>query len=189
MLSLLPERGLAHPQPVVRPLRTADLDAVMAIQSACYTAFAPESRDAMAAKPRLAPGTCWVASAGAQGRPLAYLLALPWRQGEAPALDAVLDQLPPAPDCLYLHDLAVAPEARALGLGAALVERFLATLRRGPWRRAALIAVQDAAPYWQRHGFVRQRPDAALAAKLCTYGPGAQYMLRDAQGTAPGSTG
>lgn len=184
MVLLLPRRGQEPPvsplaPPVVRPLRPADLDAVMDIQSACYTAFAPESRAAMAAKPRLAPGTCWVATAGARPRPLAYLLALPWRLGQAPALDAVLERLPQAPDCLYLHDLAVAPEARTLGLGAALVERFFATLRRGPWQHAALIAVQDAAPYWQRHGFVRQTPDAALAAKLSTYGAGAQYMCRD----------
>lgn len=173
-----PGRRLAPP--AVRPLQMADLDAVMAIQAACYTAFAPESREAMAARPRLAPASCWVAGAGPRGQAMAYLQALPWRLGEAPALDAVLDRLPPEPDCLYLHDLAVAPEARALGLGAALVERFMVALRQGPWRHAALIAVQDAAPYWLRHGFTPQPPDAALAAKLHAYGPGAQYMRRSA---------
>jgi hypothetical protein len=41
----------------------------------------------------------------------------------------------------------------------------------------ALVAVNDAAPFWQRRGFsVVESP--AMAAKLQTYGPDARYMLR-----------
>lgn len=162
----------------VRPMRADDLDAVLRIQALCYTAFDPESADAMDAKRRHAAASCWVAER--EGRVAGYLLALPWRALDAPALDSVIDGLPDAADCLYLHDLAIDPAARGGGVGAALVERFLSHLRAGPWPRAALIAVQGSTGFWARHGFGAVTPTPALAHKLADYGPGATYMLREA---------
>ena len=163
---------------LVRPMRTEDLSAVLRIQALCYTAFTPESAASMDAKRRHAPRSCWVAEHG--GDVAGYLLALPWRALDAPALDSVIEGLPALTDCLYLHDLAIAPAARGGGVGAALVERFLAHLRAGPWARAALIAVQGSVPFWERHGFAAVAPSPALSRKLADYGPGATYMLREA---------
>ena len=45
------------------------------------------------------------------------------------------------------------------------------------WPALALVAVNDAAPFWEGLGFTAvETPE--MAAKLASYGPGARYMLR-----------
>ena len=45
------------------------------------------------------------------------------------------------------------------------------------WPALALVAVNDAAGFWRRHGFeAREAP--GMAAKLASYGPDARYMVR-----------
>jgi predicted N-acetyltransferase YhbS len=112
------------------------------------------------------------------GETVGYLIALPWEFSNPPALNARTCELPSSPSCLYLHDLAVTPEARKSGAGRALVEAFLNRLKRSGLARASLVAVQDSAPYWERHGFRPVAPSEPLKAKLSTYGEGVQYMER-----------
>lgn len=78
---------------------------------------------------------------------------------------------------LYLHDLALHPDARGQGATAAIVERLADQARRDGWRRIALVAVNDATAFWQRVGFGIVE-DPALAAKLASYGADARYMIR-----------
>ena len=163
---------------LVRPARLADLPAILHIQARCYTAIVPESAASMGAKVVAAPDSSFVACRGEHI--VAYLLALPWRFDAPPCLDAAECQLPEQPDTLYLHDLAVAPEARGSGAANALVQAFLATLARLPLPRASLIAIQGSAPWWARHGFVRVPVDEALRTRLAGYGHDAQYMARNA---------
>jgi N-acetylglutamate synthase-like GNAT family acetyltransferase len=95
-------------------------------------------------------------------------------------LNAATCRLPAAPDCLYLHDLAVAPGARKTGAARALVEAFLTQLRYLGLERASLVAVQNSAPYWQRYGFRAVPPSDALKPKLASYGVDVQYMMLEA---------
>jgi predicted N-acetyltransferase YhbS len=125
-----------------------------------------------------APDTCFIACRGEHI--VAYLLALPWRFNDPPCLDATDCQIPGQPDTLYLHDLAVAPEARGSGAADTLVQAFLAALARLPLPRASLIAIQGSAPWWARHGFARVPVDDALRARLAGYGHDASYMSRSA---------
>lgn len=67
----------------IRPARLADLDAIMEIQAACYTAIVPESATSMGAKLAASPDTCRVALAP-DGGLLGYLLALPWTAARPP---------------------------------------------------------------------------------------------------------
>lgn len=161
----------------IRAMRMTDLPAVLEIQAACYAGQLPESAVSLGAKCAASPATCFVAEAA--GTPAAYLIALPWVFASPPALNAAECELPALPDCLYLHDLAVAPGARKLGAGAALVAVFFAQLERLALRRASLIAVQDSAPYWRRHGFGPVVPAEPLSARLASYGAGIVYMERD----------
>ena len=160
----------------VRSMAAADLPAVLAIQALCYTELTPESRESLHAKLSASQSTCLIASL--DGHPAGYLIALPWEFSNPPALDAQTCRLPPSPDCLYLHDLAVAPGARGSGAGRALVDRFLTQLKRSGLGRASLVAVQDSAPYWERHGFRVVPPSEPMRAWLSTYGRCAQYMGR-----------
>lgn len=158
----------------IRPMLRDDLPAVLAIQSVCYTQIEPESRASFEAKLAAAPASCYVALGGAGI--VGYLVALPGLFGAPPPLNADACHVPAAPDCLYLHDLAVAPPARASGAGRALVEAFFGHLETARLARATLIAIQSSAPYWQRHGFRAVAAGAALQARLASYGGDVQYM-------------
>ncbi|WP_084545215.1 GNAT family N-acetyltransferase [Derxia gummosa] len=169
-----------HPIPRLRPMREHDIPAVLAVQSACYTELVPESADAFLTKLAASPGTCWVAL-GVRDRLLGYLVALPWRFDAPPALDLRDCRLPAEPDCLYLHDLAIAPHARGQGVADALVDAFVMCLRDLRLPRAALTAVQGSAAFWARHGFSPVDDGLLPAAKLASYGAGACYMTRPAK--------
>lgn len=110
------------------------------------------------------------------GEPVGYAVAHPWLLGRPPALDSLLGAIPPDADCLYLHDVAILPEAR----GQRLTGRLVACLRQlaaeQGLRRLALTSVNATASMWSRYGFAAVEPDAALAAKLATYGDDATYM-------------
>lgn len=156
-------------------MTSADLPAVLAIQSVCYTQIEPESRRSFEAKLAAAPASCFVAQG--EDDVVGYLVALPGQFGAPPPLNADACHLPLSPDCLYLHDLAVAPAARATGAGRALVAAFFAQLEASRLARATLVAIQDSASYWQRYGFRAVAAGAALQARLASYGSDVQYMM------------
>jgi predicted N-acetyltransferase YhbS len=163
------------PDLTIRTMQPGDLPAVLAIQAACYTEIPSETAASIQCKQRASPATCFVALH--HGEVVGYLLALPWQWAQPPALNAEIDGLPPTPDCLYLHDLAVSPQARNQGVGRALIDTFFKCLQRSGWNRASLVAVQNAAPYWRRFGFRRVNPSPSLQSQLATYSPTAQYMV------------
>lgn len=118
---------------VLRPMQVQDFPAVLQVQQHCYPPSLIESRDALASRHRLSPDTCWVAER--PGQLLGYVFAHPWTAGRPPSLNRPLERLPDAVDTLFIHDLALHPDARGHG--------------QGP----RLVAVQGAARYWKRFGY------------------------------------
>jgi N-acetylglutamate synthase-like GNAT family acetyltransferase len=106
----------------------------------------------------------------------AYLFALPWLRSAPPVLNSTTCVLPAQADCLYLHDLAVAPSAREHGTGRALVQAFFHVLQERGLEYACLVAVQDSGNYWRRYGFQTMELNSFLQEKLSTYGSGAEFM-------------
>ena len=170
-----------HSDLKVRPMAVADLDAVLRIQAACYTAIEPESRESLQAKLQAAPDTCFVAVADQQ--PVAYAIAVPVAFPELPVLDQPHCDPPPHADALYLHDVAVSPTLRGSGAAGALVRRVMDAARHGQWRQMCLIAIQGSSSYWARHGF-REVAPREMAAKLASYGADARFMWRGAEAGA-----
>lgn len=158
-----------------RPMTAADLDAVAALAIIAFPEHF-EGRDCFENRLALNPRGCFVL-AGPAGAPMGYLVAYPWTAGSAPALNVVIPALPPDAEVMYLHDLALHPAVRGRGWAAPIVERLAAEAKAGGWPALALVAVNDAARFWERRGFsvVETRE---LAAKLASYGPGARYMVR-----------
>lgn len=164
----------------VRPLRVADVPAVLALQAQCYEPQFLESAQAFEAKLQAAQshGTCWIASA-ADGRALAYVVSLPACPDSLPALDAQAIEVPEQPQLLYLHDLAVAPAGRSLGLARRLVQLIEARALKLGLRHLGLIAVQGSTAFWQRQGFAALNPmPRVLAPKLASFGVEACFMQR-----------
>lgn len=152
------------------PLAEGDLAALCAAAARLHPGL-PERPEVFAEKLRLCPEGCRKLEAG--GALAGYAIGHPWTLGSAPKLDAFLGALPAAPDCFYIHDVAVLPAARGLGAAAAYVD-YAAGLARGRGLRAlALVSVYGTAPLWARLGFA-----PAAGPGLASYGPGAVYMTR-----------
>jgi GNAT superfamily N-acetyltransferase len=160
-----------------RAMAATDLAQVEAIAEEVHPAF-PESPSVPHERLTLFPAGCFVAErATVEG----YAIAHPWILGRPPRLDTLLGRLPPGADCLYLHDVALLPRARGLGLPSALLARLRGVAAELGLRRLALVAVNRSTDYWMRHGF---RPAGAsepgLADKLASYGPDAAYLVAEA---------
>jgi GNAT superfamily N-acetyltransferase len=166
-----------HPLPRLswRPMTAADLDAVAQIAAVGFPDHF-EGRDCFENRLALNPSGCFVL-ADEDGPPKGYLVAYPWRAGAAPALNTRIDSLPADADVIYLHDLALHPVARGQGWSRPIVERLAGEARAAGWPALALVAVNDAAPFWERLGFrIVEAP--GMAAKLASYGLDARYMVR-----------
>lgn len=159
-----------------RAMRRDDLDAVAALALVAFPDHF-EGRACFANRLELYPSGCFVLVADGEAAPVGYLVAYPWRAGEAPALNTLIDALPAKADVIYLHDLALHPDVRGGGWSRPVVEQLANEARSAGWTALALVAVNGAAPFWSRHGFaVEESP--ALARKLASYGADARYMIR-----------
>ncbi len=152
------------------PMAEADLDAVLAVQAACYPPAMQEAADVVRARLRASPDTVLVAR-DADGI-CAYLFAYPSRLGKVTPLGGHFT-LPDTPDTLYLHDLAVAPRAGGQGVARRLVDTLLA--RAAGLRHSALVSVQDSRRFWESLGYAAAAGDDVA---LATYPAGALYMAR-----------
>ena len=158
-----------------RAMTAADLDAVAAIAAIGFPDHF-EGRDCFENRLALNPAGCFVL-AGEDGAPHGYLVAYPWTADAAPALNTLIAAIPDEASVMYLHDLAIDPAVRSGGWSRPIVERLARDARAAGWPALTLVAVNDAAPFWERHGFVVD--DApGMAEKLAGYGEGARYMIR-----------
>jgi hypothetical protein len=94
---------------VWRAMQEADLDAVSAISDAVHGDYT-EPCSVYAERRDLFPQGCFVLDAGRGVK--GYLIVHPWRHGGPPPLGEAMGALPDQPDSLYLHDLALVPDAR-----------------------------------------------------------------------------
>ncbi|WP_439470912.1 GNAT family N-acetyltransferase [Brevundimonas sp.] len=157
-------------------MTAADLDTVAAIAVIGFPDHF-EGRDLFENRLALNPSGCFVLADGA-GEPRGYMVAYPWGSDSAPALNTLIEAIPDDATVMYLHDMALHPDARGGGYPGKAVELLAEAARATGWPALALVAVNDAAPFWARHGFVvRETPE--LAAKLASYGSDARYMVRE----------
>lgn len=159
-----------------RAMAESDLDGVVAVARIAFPDHF-EDRDCFAERLALYPDGCRVI-AGEDDHVLGYGIAYPWVGDAMPPLNARIGALPDAAELIYLHDLALSPAARGSGAASGYVDWLVDHARAGGWPRIALVAVNDAASFWERQGFVAI-DSQALRAKLASYGSDAHYMVRD----------
>jgi GNAT superfamily N-acetyltransferase len=106
-----------------------------------------------------------------------YALSHPWRLSEIPPLDTLIGALPPATDCLFVHDIALAPRIRGRGLGAEVMGRLEKLARARGLHAMAIVSVYGTHPLWQRLGFEIRR-GADIERQLGSYGLDARYMVK-----------
>jgi ribosomal protein S18 acetylase RimI-like enzyme len=168
-----PMRGPSGPRlPAVRRLRPADVADVMRVQAACYGTDLLEDA-ALYARRLSHPAHRSLGLRAASGHLLAYLAAYGSVQGQITPLHGEFAQHP-APDTLYLHDLAVRPDCAGQGLAQALLHVASARAAENGLKHMALVSVQDTNAFWRRQGFAA----AESPPGLDSYGAGAVYMVR-----------
>ena len=145
---------------------------ILKIQEEAYLDIPPEDVDVLKSKWLSSPSTCAVYLENNEVI-LGYLLAHPWPSDIPPKLH----EISPVTDSdnLYLHDLALANEARGKGIAKALVDNLIDTAKAQEYKKVLLVAVQNSGGFWEKFGFVHV-PDADICP---SYGLGAKLMLRE----------
>lgn len=161
----------------IRPAQKEDVAAIFALQKHCYSESFHESERAFLSKINGAKGFCWVAER--HNTLLAYLMSVPAKTTYLPCLNTENYQQPEGADILYLHDMAIAPQARGLGLKRLLLDKALAGAEQARFKRAVLIAVQNSVPIWKKEGFsLMEASTLGLAEVLQSYGSDAKLMSK-----------
>ena len=159
----------------IAPMEPGDIPEALAIQAQAYPASLQEEAAVFAARLALSPSFCFTARRA--GAMVGYLIAHGWDRANPPVI-GTLTRPAGASEVLYIHDLAIAPDARGLRLGERLVGCAFDAARASGLCEAELVAVEDAHGFWHRLGF-REGHSAAIAAKLASYGAEARWMRRD----------
>jgi ribosomal protein S18 acetylase RimI-like enzyme len=158
---------------LIRPFSLADIQSVMEIQSACYPANLLEEAEHLIAKHQQSPLSCWVATE--HQKAIAYLLTHPWSGDTPPALNTPLPPKKPKSDIYFIHDLAVLPSARGLGLAKRLFDTAIDWAKQEKLQKIRLIAIAGAADFWIKQGLSLVN-DKTLSHKLADYGPDTHYL-------------
>ncbi len=160
-----------------QPLSRGDLPAVVLIADGIHASLR-ERVEVFGEKLSLFPEGCRKLMDGT--RLVGYGFSHPWTLDSIPRLDGFMGKLPARPQCLYIHDVAVIPEARGNSAAARYVEHIkgLAAAMRIP--HLALVSVYGTDALWGRMGF-KARESSGFGDALGTYGPGAKYMVYDLQ--------
>jgi GNAT superfamily N-acetyltransferase len=158
------------------PLSPSDFDAVDRIAQAIHVDIY-ERTEVLFDKASFFPQGC--RKLVRDGAILGYAIAHPWFINEIPEIDQFLPKRDEAPDCLFLHDVAVLPAARGSNAAAALLALLRPLARARNLRFLACVSVYGTDRLWSRFGFTAISR-AGIDAKLASYGPTAKYMVAPA---------
>ena len=161
--------------PSWQPLLLSDMDLVNEIADGVHTGL-PERPEVFAEKVKLFPAGC--RKLILDNQIVGYGISHPWRLGSIPPLDEFLESLPPAPGCLYIHDVVVIPAARGCGAAAQYVDYIHGLAVEMGIRALALVSVYGTDVLWGRFGFQTILHDG-LIHKLASYGATAKYMVKE----------
>ncbi|MEH6450624.1 MAG: GNAT family N-acetyltransferase [Oleispira sp.] len=144
-------------------------NSILKIQEEAYTEVLPEDIKVLKSKWIASPNTCAV-YLNNDNEILAYLLAHPW----ASEIPPKLHENTPITNSqnLYLHDLALAKEARGKGIAKNLVVNLIEGAKSQGFARILLVAVQGSDMFWAKFGFL-VIPDALICP---SYGNDSKLM-------------
>jgi ribosomal protein S18 acetylase RimI-like enzyme len=150
-----------------------DIEEVTKIQKLCYNKLYWESCETFAGMVDVYPTGCIGLYVN---DPLSgYVFFHPYQEDRVKPLNHVF-KLDGTEDCVYLHDLAIHPNYRGLGLSKILMDLVDLETCNIDFVTHCLVAVQDSHSFWQRYGFKKIK-------EVENYGLHAYYMKRRIQST------
>lgn len=153
-------------------MKPADIPAVVEIAEQAHPLF-PEEPEVFYEKQRLFGSFCFVLEF--DGAVAGYCLAHPWMRNRVPALNSLLGSAPERIDCLFVHDVAIAPSARGNGATRNLMDTLVDTAGRHRLRAITLVSLYGSDRLWRRYGFVATDIERG---QIASYGPSALYMCK-----------
>ncbi len=155
-------------------MQDADLVDVSRIAAEVHPGF-PEEDAIFAERLSLFPDGCQLLRV--DGDASGYLFSHPVEFGKVPRLNSLLGEIAAGADSLYIHDLALLPQARGTGAAKQIVSQMSSWARTRGFASMSLVAVNESQRFWESQWFiVTNRPE--LAAKLQSYEPDARFMVR-----------
>lgn len=101
------------------------------------------------------------------------MLAHPWSSEIPPKLN---EKVPVThSETLFIHDLALATEARGKNVGRKMVQSLIDSVRAQGFLKVLLVSVQNTAGFWEKFEFVHLTNENMCAS----YGENAQLMMLD----------
>jgi len=163
---------------VLKPISEHDLENVLRIQNRVYNPFFHETTEVFKEKLMFFPNGCWLALCNEIYA--GYLFSHPWRHDLPIELDSPLGTVPKNFDCLYIHDVAVAPECQRKGIGNILFSKAKEITEQLKYKLIVAVSVQNSGYFWNKLGFqpFENIPDG-VKNKLLSYGQNCSYMISD----------
>lgn len=169
--------SMKQTQNTLRLMTESDLPAVMAIQASSYPQRYIEGLATFRSKLKLNPTGCWVACLDQAVR--GYLVTVHSDEHHFPSLNVDAVVAPEHPSMLFIHDLALMPDARGQGLSERLLLCALEHARSCALNTIALVAVQGTERFWTRQGFQTCTPrHPVMQQRLASFGADALFMMR-----------
>ena len=137
----------------IRSMTEDDLNVVMDIQFSAYYPSFQEERFVFEDRLSTFPDGCWIAEVA--GNPAGYLFSHPCQLNTPPKLNSAIEGLPEEPDCYFIHDVAVNPHFRGMGIGRSLTNKAKQLAGEHNFKVMALISVQNSEKFWNKMGFKR----------------------------------
>ena len=142
---------------------------VLKVQERAYTEFYQEKAESFISKIEISPDTCFGVLSG--DKLVGYGISFPWFKDKVVNLDSSLNSIGGEPEILYIHDIAVDPDFRCLGIAKELLRLMFQEATLLELSSVTLVAVAGSNKYWARHGFMRTE------RKVEGYGSGAVEMI------------
>lgn len=157
----------------VQPLHQRNIDDILRIQKAAYREMYLEDADSFTAKIIASPATSFAAWRDCSM--VAYLIAVPLQSDDGLHLNT--SDVPTVPlenaTVMYIHDVAVHPEARGDGVAQLLLQHLEDAVSGTSISQWLLVSVQGSHDFWEKRGFVVSAEPVPNG-----YGPEAVLMLR-----------
>ncbi len=155
------------------PLLPQDLESVNKIAQQIHPGL-PERPEVFEEKICIFPEGC--RKLISKDKIVGYGISHPWILNSIPPLDEFLKKIPPKPECIYVHDIAILPEARGKGASAQFIDYAKKLAAQIGLSHLAGVSVYGTMVLWSRFGF-KIVESADLNKKLASYGPSAKYMV------------
>ena len=145
-----------------------EIAGVLKVQERAYESFYQESVESFLSKIEFSPKTCYGVLDG--DRLIGYGISFPL-QSTGVQLNSLLKPVDEKSKVFYIHDIAVDPDYRGLGIAKDLLGLMVVDATSLGLNSVALVAVAGSNVYWAGHGF-KESEDRVFG-----YGEGALEMI------------